>query len=66
MYYYDYQHIITDNHLEDILKTATSSISPEYDKLLMAKEVMYLIKYFNNKQNIDFIIFFYLFYMLFF
>ena len=28
---------LTDNHLEDILKTATSSISPEYDKLVDGK-----------------------------
>ena len=27
----------TDNHLEDILKTVTSSISPEYDKLVDGK-----------------------------
>ena len=25
---------LTDNHLEDILKTGISSISPEYDKLI--------------------------------
>ena len=51
--------IINDyNHLEDILKTATSSISPEYDKLVDGKRAMYLIKYFNNKQKIDFIIIF--------
>ena len=25
---------LTDNHFEDILKTGTSSISPEYDKLV--------------------------------
>ena len=28
---------LTDNHLEDILKTATSSIFPEYDKLVNGK-----------------------------
>ena len=28
---------LTDNHLEDILKKATSNISPEYDKVVDGK-----------------------------
>ena len=47
---------LTDNHLEDILQTVTSRISPEYDKLVDDKSVY-------NKQNIDFI--FLLFYIIF-